>query len=484
MKIRTISIDPRQVSDTVLVMPLFEGVSHDNLPRSLHEAFSLKDFKAELNEVFSCYDSSFKAKRIVALGLGKSDKLTLENVRRAYSVLEKVISKRKLSSVSLIIPKTKFSAKDTSSSMLEGLLLSNYKFDKYKSDPKEKAVRLSTITFIGPVTPEVVHGLDKTLITCRGVNFVRDLVNENAKDKTSLKLVDVARDFSKKLKLKMTVLTEKEMKSLGMGLMLAVNAGAAFPPRMVVLEYRGNSKSKDVYALVGKGIIFDSGGLNIKPTGYMETMRTDMAGAATVLGIIRTAAELKLKVNIVAVTPFCENVVSSTSYKPGDTFRSMSKKTVEIGNTDAEGRLILADALTYTCKKYKPKLVIDLATLTGAARLALGERVGAMMGTDEKAMNKLVSSGKFCGEWVHELPLHEDYKDMLKSSVADISNIGNAKINPGAITAGLFLQNFVDRPWVHIDMAGPAFPYMAHPYANSLATGYGVRLLIHFFMEQ
>lgn len=483
MKVSTLLQDPKLVSDAVLVIPIFEDNIPTVLPKSLQDAIAAKDFKGELLEVISCYDPSYHAKRMFAVGLGKSDKLTLENLRRSFGMVEKFINKRRVTSCSLVIPKTKFSPSETVSAVLEGLLLSNYKFDKYKSDEKEKLVRLEKITLVG--VSDVQKAIDKTLIICRGVNFTRDLVNENSKDKNALAVVDVVKQFSKILKLKLTILTEKDMKKLGMGLILAVNAGTPIPPRMVMVEYHGNAKSKDVYAIIGKGIIFDSGGLNLKSTGNIETMRTDMAGAATVLGVVRTAAELKLPVNIVAVAPLCENLVSGTSYKPNDTFRSLSGKTVEIGNTDAEGRLILADALTYTARKYKPKLMIDLATLTGVARLATGERIAPIMGTDEHAMKVLTESGKYCGEWVHELPLHEDYKELLKSQIADLSSTGNGKFNPGSITAGLFLQNFVeDRPWIHIDMAGPAYPTMIHPYLNTLASGYGVRLLINFFEKQ
>jgi leucyl aminopeptidase len=264
---------------------------------------------------------------------------------------------------------------------------------------------------------------------------------------------------------------------MGMKALLAVAAGSDHPAKLIVLEYRGGKKSSPVIVLVGKGITFDSGGISIKPSEKMDQMKTDMAGGAAVIAVVRGTAELGLPVNLVGIVPATENLPSGKAYRPGDIIQSLSGQTIEIITTDAEGRLILADALSYA-QRFKPAVLIDLATLTGACIIALGDHVIGMMGTDDDLKRRILRAGEHTGERVWELPLWEEYDELIKGDAADLKNSGGRA--GGAITAGAFLKKFVgDTPWVHLDIAGPAWLEKDKPYIPKGASGAGVRLILH-----
>jgi leucyl aminopeptidase len=274
------------------------------------------------------------------------------------------------------------------------------------------------------------------------------------------------------------VLDAGQMKELGMNALLGVARGSDEPPQLIILEYRGGKKSSPVIALVGKGITFDSGGISIKPSDKMDQMKTDMAGGAAVIAAVRAAAELGLPVNLVGIVPATENLPGGKAYKPGDIFKSLSGQTIEVVTTDAEGRLILADALTYA-GRYKPAAIIDLATLTGACIVALGDHVIGMMGTDDDLKREIRVAAELTGEKVWELPLWEEYHELIKGDAADYKNSGGRA--GGAITAAAFLSKFTGGyPWVHLDIAGPAWLTKEKPYIPKGASGVGVRLLIQF----
>lgn len=271
---------------------------------------------------------------------------------------------------------------------------------------------------------------------------------------------------------------------MGMGGLAAVSAGSEVDCRFVILEYKTEQKDAPTLAFVGKGITFDSGGLSLKPAASMETMKEDMSGAAAVIGAMEVLAQRKPAVNIVAITPLSENMPSGKATKPGDIIKFYNGKTAEVRNTDAEGRLILADALSYAVKHYKPDAMIDLATLTGACAYALGPFFSGMMTQYDHMAHKVEHAGKLSGDRVWRLPFDNDYKKAIRSDVADICNIGNSKYRAGAITAGFFLQNFVENtPWVHLDIAGVAFDVPDISYYSTGATGYGVRLLVELAMN-
>jgi len=389
---------------------------------------------------------------------------------------------KSLDSVSIIIPDIKgFDFNDVARFIAEGAFLGNYSFNKYKSLPdKEKTVNSMEFVASGKEAEAIIK---EALVVAENTFICRDLVNDITEEVNPVKFADFAKKIASKSNFKCKVLTKKDIEKKGMGLLLAVNRGSLIEPRVVILEYKGDSSSKKVYGLVGKGLTFDSGGMNLKPTGSIETMRSDMAGAAAVLCALKSIAELKIKKNVVAVIPLTENMLSSNSYRPGDIYKSYSGKTVEIGNTDAEGRLILADALSFMEKELKPDVIIDLATLTGACIVAFGETVAAYLSTDDSLAKALENSANYTGEKIWRLPFFEDYEDRMKSDVADISNMSSEK-NAGTICGAVFLKNFVEKtPWAHIDIAGTAWYSKARGYRPKAATGYGVRLLVDFIKK-
>jgi leucyl aminopeptidase len=352
-----------------------------------------------------------------------------------------------------------------------------YKFKKYKQD-KEAAAGIERFTLIGKPRKAFFNAVSRLAATVSAVNFARDLINTPANDMTPAILAKTARGIAKG-KVSLQVLDRKDAERAGMGAYLSVARGSAEPPKFIVLKYHGGKGAP--IALIGKSITFDSGGISIKPGEGMEKMKYDMAGGAVVLAVIRAAAEMRLPVNLVAALPAAENLPSGSASKPGDVVRSVSGKTVEIISTDAEGRLVLADAIGYV-KKLKPRFIIDVATLTGACSVALGNEAIAMMGNDSGLMERLKAAGEEVYERVWQMPLYDEYLDYIKSDVADIKNSGGK--TGSLVTAGYFLKEFAgDTPWVHLDIAGTAWTEKDRPYIGKGPTGVGVRLLLNFLKE-
>jgi leucyl aminopeptidase len=363
--------------------------------------------------------------------------------------------------------------------MAEGILLANYAYHGQKQmSEKDAPSLLESVNFI-TASKNAHKVVDKAETICEGVYFARDLINGNADDVTPGYLTQVAVGLSKKHpKIHTTIFDKKKLEKEGFGLILAVSRGSHHDPVMIVAEYKGNPKDKKATVLIGKGVTYDTGGLNLKPTGSMETMKCDMGGAAVVLGVLDVAAQLNLKQNITVVVPSVENSISSMSYKPGDVYKSYSGKTVEIGNTDAEGRLILADALAYAVKKLNPKEIVDVATLTGAIEVALGNECSGLFCNNDVLADALLRSGRITFERVWRMPLFDEYKEQLRSDIADMSNHGGR--SGGAVTAALFLKEFIDEniPWAHLDIAATAYLKDKKRYHPKSGTGIGVRLLI------
>jgi leucyl aminopeptidase len=306
------------------------------------------------------------------------------------------------------------------------------------------------------------------------------MVSSPPVDMTPMIIAAKAKELARQFGLKLQVLEKDRMRKLGMGALLGVASGSAQPPKFIIVEYRKGGK-KPFIALVGKTITFDSGGISIKPPENMDRMKDDMSGGAAVLGAIRTAAALKLPLNIVGLLPVTENMPGGRAYKPGDVLRTMSGQTIEVLNTDAEGRLILSDALTYACT-YKPAVIVDIATLTGACGIALGQEATGMLGTDDRLKQRLRRAGEKTGERVWELPLWEEYYEQIKSDIADMKNTGGRV--GGAITAAALLSKFVRKyPWAHLDIAATAWTDKERPYTPKGATGIGVRLLTQFLRD-
>ncbi len=451
------------------MLPFWQGPKEAaELPFKIEGA--LHDFKGKNGETALYYSGG---QRVLLLGLGKQDEASVEALRKAYAAAVKVARSKKLKQIDILFPKCK-QKEEFLRGIGEGVFLSNYSFT-YKDHTlkDEPIVLLEKVVFAGVEKSELLEEI-KTIAT--GVHFVRDLVNANADDK-----LDAVLKAVKKLpsKIKVSIFDKKQIEKEGMGLLLAVNRGSNSDPAFVQLDYTGDAKSKKRLVLVGKGVLYDTGGLSIKPTDGMLAMKCDMAGAATVLGAIKTACELGLKVNVTALMPLTENSIGSKSYKLGDVYTSYSGKTVEITNTDAEGRLILADAIAYAVKNLKPTAIVDLATLTGACVVALGDDISGLFCNHDALAEELLQSSERTDELIWRLPVHNDYFESFKSEIADmINSVGR---EAGAIKAALFLQAFAgDVPWAHLDIAGPAYIPKPKHYNPMKGTGHGLRLLVDF----
>lgn len=470
----------------LLVLPFWQGKDNaepaaewGKLADEGKEALKLGDFKGKEGEVQLIYSANRPEKRIAFIGLGEKKKHTTETLRRSYAALAKVCQAKKLKELNLLLPSHNA---DPTRGIAEGLLLPNYAFTKLKHDDikNEPPILITKVNLVG-ADRHALTLAKKCADTFKGVYLARDLINDNADTVTPQYLAQTARDLAKKYSnVKATVFDKKRLEKEKMGLILAVGRGAAVDPALILLEYKGNPKSKDHTVIVGKGIVYDTGGLNIKPVDGMVTMKGDMSGAAAVLGTICSLAEMGAPVNVTAVVTSAENSVSATSYKPGDVYVSYTGRTVEVMDTDAEGRLVLADALAYACKNLNPSRIIDLATLTGACAVALGDEAIGLMSNDDALAESLQQSGDATFERVWRLPLFEEYKDLLKSHIADTKNIGGRW--GGASIAAVFLQGFVGEgiPWAHLDIAGKAFLPEAKRYLPKHGVGIGVRLLCDF----
>lgn len=477
----------RKAAD-MLVLPFWKGKKAATaaspfikLNDQINAPIETHDFTGKEGELLILYTHGDPEKRIALLGLGEIEKTSIEKLRRAFASLAKGCRSKKLTSLNLLPPQLKeLTEEEVIRGVAEGLLLANYSFDQLKGDqPKSDSTPLlKHIGLIG-ASKQAVEATKKYTAIAKGVYLARDLANGNADDINPQHLAKLAHHLAKTLPhVKTTVFDQKRIEKEKMGLLLAVGRAFQPGPVLIFMEYQGNPKSKDHTVIVGKGITFDTGGLNLKSSG-METMKCDMGGAATAFGTLLAVATLGLKQNITVVVPATENSIGNKSYKPGDVYKAYSGKTVEIGNTDAEGRLVLADALAYVNKKLKPTRIIDFATLTGAMDIALGAETTGMMSNDDALANALLEAGQTTYERLCRLPLHEEYKDQLKSHVADIRNIGGR--SAGSITAALFLQEFVgDTPWAHCDIAGTAFLTEARRYHPKHGTGIGVRLMVEF----
>jgi leucyl aminopeptidase len=364
---------------------------------------------------------------------------------------------------------------------IEGVMLGNYTFDKYKSENKQ--IKELAVYFYADDERKLSYALSRGKYLMDGVFFARDLQNEPSSELTPQLLSKKISEEAKKLGIKVSVFDEKEIKRRKMNGLIGVGSGSVHPPRFIFLEYnglqKGKKQSKKRIALVGKGITFDSGGISIKPSSNMWEMKGDMSGAAVVAGTIIAASKTRQKINLLGIIPAAENMPSGSSLKPGDIIITASKKSIEVIDTDAEGRIILADALDFASKQ-KPDSIIDLATLTGACKVALGDFAAGLFTKDEELSQILYNAGLKTFERVWAMPMWDEYSKLIKSDFADVKNLGDRW--GGAITAAKFLEKFVDKniPWAHIDIAGPAHANNLNNYTKKYMTGFGVRLLFEY----
>ncbi len=417
---------------------------------------------------------------VILLGVGTRAELTLTAFRMCVrgALLSRYLCKKK--NIEIIPNDVK---DDYINALIEAVLIGTYQWQKYKTNGSSGVAYNEKEYFL---TVARKKAYDHTVGTCVGTNLARDLVNDNADHVTSTHLEQVIKKLIKGHKhISLEVLGKKELKAKGLNLHLAVNQGSRQEPKLVIVKYAGGTKKKGYTAIVGKGLTFDTGGLNLKPTGHIETMKLDMGGAAAVIGTLKSAIELDLKKNILFVCGLAENVTGSASYKPGDVITSYSGKTVEVANTDAEGRLVLADAIAYVIKNYTPERLVDIATLTGACIVALGFHYTGLVSTDETMAGQLLRIGKETDDRVWRLPMYPELSESVKSQIADIRNLGIPKGAGGAITAAEFLRQFADNTrWAHLDIAGTSFVDNGKRlYFGHGATGSGVRLLTRFLQS-
>lgn len=426
------------------------------------------------------------ADRMAIMGLGKKKELTLDRIREAFAKSCRRLKIQRVEYITTVASGTgvnKIALEDYAQAITEGALLGLYSFQKHKTKKEDEKIEVKKLTIVcneGTDVSLLEKGVSKGRIMAEAANLARDMVNEPANFMTPSDMAAMADEVAKKYGLEVTVLDKKEMQKMGMGALLGVAQGSCQPPKFIILRYKGRGTDEVDLALVGKGITFDSGGISIKPAGKMDEMKTDMAGGAAVISAIAAVAQLKPEINIVAIVPAVENLPSGSALKPGDILKAMTGKTIEIISTDAEGRLILADALGYA-NKLKAKRIIDVATLTGACQIALGSINSGVFGNNQQLVDKIVAAGSEAGEPMWQMPMNDDYKELNKSDVADIKNTGSRYA--GAISAALFLAEFAgDTPWVHLDIAGTSFGYKEWKYYTKGATGVPVRTLVNLVM--
>jgi leucyl aminopeptidase len=443
------------------------------------------DFKGELFECRLLHtQGALPAPRVLLTGLGKKGEFDLEKWRGAASKAGQFIRNSGIKQFAFPIKKSEgHSEADLAESFVTGLLLGVYQFNEFKTLERDKIKEIEEVILLGEKDKEIKLMGDafRTGQTIsEAVYLARDLVNGPSNQVTPTLLAEKAKQVAKEHKMKIQVLEVSQAEAMGMGAFVAVAKGSQEPGKFIVLEYN-KGKGLDTIALVGKGITFDSGGISIKPSENMERMKDDMSGAAAVLATLQAASKLQLPIHLVGIMPATENLPSGKAYKPGDILKTLSGQTVEVISTDAEGRLILSDALTYSLR-YQPKAIIDLATLTGACVIALGDFVIGLFGNDDALLRRIEEASSKTGEKAWRFPLWDEYFEYLKSDAADFRNVGTRAA--GAIIGGIFLSKFVQKiPWVHLDIAGPASIDKERPYIPKGGTGAGVRLLIQLLRD-
>lgn len=463
----------------VKVITVYKEDRHIEEAEKLYNFVKEKElFEAKLGEIYS--HISYSGDNIVLLGLGEKDKVTADSLRKAFYKLGRKLIKLKIESIGLKVPAIENNSyKQAVQAVTEGLLQSEYNFEKYLTKKKHIAsVKDVFLDILDGKQEDAKQAINEATNLVDGIFLARNIVNEPAAKLTPRALSATAKEKLENLGVKVDLYGKEQISQLGMGAFLAVSQGSAQEPQLIVMTWNGNKDSDEKIALVGKGITYDSGGYSIKPTDSMVTMNSDMAGSATVMGAMHAIAKSNLKQNVVAIVAACENMISGSSYKPGDIVRSMSGKTIEILNTDAEGRVTLADALWYATSVEKATKIIDVATLTGACVVALGDLYTGAITNNDSLMQNVKDAADLSGELIWELPSNDQYKELIKGSFADLKNTGGR--GAGTITAGLFLQEFVDdTPWVHLDIAGTAYLSEKSEYLAQGATGVLVKTLYY-----
>lgn len=487
MKFEYLSTKAENVKAEAYLLPCIQEKSNrfscvaplsKELKKIVHDVEKLKDFSAKKGEVLMLYHKASFTPRVLLIGLGEESRVTGEDVREEYAKVLDKLGKFKLSSIVALLPiLSSIKPNFVLMSMMEGFSYGAYRFASYKKHEH----LFPDVHIPYESLPEFTKIQKRVAALMKGLYFARNVVNMNANEVSPTGFIDQVKKHAHK-GLEISVYDDKWISKEKMGLLLAVGQGSTIPPHFITISWKGKKKSKEHIVLVGKGITFDSGGMNLKPSGFIENMRDDMSGAAAVSGVLFALADLKAEVNVTAVIPLAENSISASAFKPGDVFRARSGDTVEISNTDAEGRLILADAVDWSVTRLAPSCLIDVATLTGACERALGPDMTGLFSNSDELASKLENAAIRAGELFWRLPLHQPYNELLSSDYADMKNSSHS-LYGGAITGALFIERFVRKtPWAHLDIAGTSFYKDGRKYYGKGATGTPVRTLLEFIL--
>lgn len=447
--------------------------------KSVIDSEELKGKEAETAYLHLVGNSEIKAQRLLLVGVGERSDYTPAQASQMAGTAVRTLRAKNVKSIA-VVPRLEGNPEEIASVVVEGSFMALFDPDKYRTtDKEEREIEKLIVVIDGADETALKRGIERGRIIGESVNFTRDLANEPGAYMTPTNMSERAREVATEFGLSLDVLDEARMEQEGMGSLLSVARGSDEPGKLIILKYTPPNAfegSDELLAFVGKGITFDSGGISLKPGENMELMKYDMTGGATVMGAMRAIAQLKPSIPVLGVIPCAENLPSGKATKPGDVVRAMTGKTIEVINTDAEGRLILADAIAYA-KKLGATKIIDMATLTGAVSIALGDVNTAVLGTDQKLIDEIIVAGREAGEKFWQLPLDKEYSKQIKSDIADIKNVGGRKA--GTITAAAFLKEFADGvSWAHLDIAGTAWGDEAKPYRSKGPTGIAVRTLL------
>ncbi len=496
MKIRVAISDIAKMKVDAIIVNFFEVLERPDgdaatvdkaLDGAISQLISQGEIKGKLNEITVIHSlGKLPAARVVVTGLGKQSELSLDKIRGAVAETCRLLRKKGTSSIATTVQGAGIAGitkEGAVQAITEGALLGVYSFRRHITKEAEhgEIKQLIIVDADKNKRPALEESCRKGRILAEATNLARDMVNEPANFMTPSHMAEKAGKLAETYGLELTVLEREQMQGLGMGALLGVAQGSRQPPKFIVLRYKGSESDKTDVALVGKGITFDSGGISIKPSEKMEEMKGDMAGGAAAMAAISAIAQLKPEINVMALIPATENLPDGCALKPGDVLTAMSGKTIEIISTDAEGRLILADALGYA-KKHGAELIVDVATLTGACRVALGDVCTGAFTNNQELVSKVLAAAAEAGELTWQMPMYEEYKEQNKSNIADIKNVGGRY--GGAITAAQFLADFVgDTPWVHLDIAGTSDTDKERSYFVKGATGVPVRTLVNLVLS-
>jgi leucyl aminopeptidase len=494
MEIKTIAGDIIKIETGAIIVNYFEDAKQTEgdaaavdaaLNGAISQLVKQGDIKGKLNEITLLHSlGKLPSSRIVVVGLGKKTELTLDKVRGATGETCRYLRQKGIDRIDSGLQGAGINGiqtPDAAQAITEGAILGLYSFRKHMTKKENGYTEVKEFTLVSNEDKTITQAVTKAKALAEAVNWARDLVNEPSNFMTPADMAEAARKIAADYGLKIEALEKQQMASLGMGALLGVAQGSQQTPRFIVLSYKGKKSDAVDMALVGKGITFDTGGIDIKPQEGMHEMKGDMAGGASVMAALRVIAQLKPAINVTAIVPATENMPGGSAQKPGDVVKAMNGKTIEVLNTDAEGRLILADALSYA-KKLEAKIIIDIATLTGAVRAALGIFCTGVFTNNQALVDKLIAAGNEVGEKAWQLPMFEEFDEQIKSEVADIKNLGGKYA--GAITAAKFLAEFINgTPWVHMDIAGTSDTDRDKGYLVKGATGVPVRTLVNLVMK-